>query len=301
MAYKIKDWEKFQHFKDRKPPWVKLYRDILDDPDWHELDGDSAKALVSLWLIASEDNTKTGALPDIKTLAFRLRVKESVAIQLLNRLSRFLIQDDINMISERYHVDIPETETETETETDKKGYTNVYPKKAGSSVKKPKAKALEPDLPSWMPVEAWNDYCEYRGRGFTPKAKNLAIAKLERFWNDGHDVEVVLNNSVMNGWRGLFEPKPQSNFQSNQSKKKPNNADIIDIAINAGREYSAAFSTPPQGNHYGQNPTDQNPPPASRVILTDEERAAARAESERLDQEFIDGLNAAYEAESGRA
>ena len=39
MTYRIKGWVKFQHFKDRRPPWIKLYRDILEDPDWHDLDG----------------------------------------------------------------------------------------------------------------------------------------------------------------------------------------------------------------------------------------------------------------------
>ena len=61
---RIKGFSKLQQFKDRSPPWVKLYRDILDDPDWHELDGESAKTLVMLWLIASEDETKQGLLPD---------------------------------------------------------------------------------------------------------------------------------------------------------------------------------------------------------------------------------------------
>ncbi len=42
MTYRIKGWVKFQHFKDRRPPWIKLYRDILEDPDWHDLDGDTA-------------------------------------------------------------------------------------------------------------------------------------------------------------------------------------------------------------------------------------------------------------------
>jgi hypothetical protein len=33
MTYRVKDWTKFQHFKDRRPPWIKLYRDILDNRD----------------------------------------------------------------------------------------------------------------------------------------------------------------------------------------------------------------------------------------------------------------------------
>jgi hypothetical protein len=31
VTIRIKNWAQFQHFKDRKPPWVKLYRDLLDD------------------------------------------------------------------------------------------------------------------------------------------------------------------------------------------------------------------------------------------------------------------------------
>ena len=109
---KIKNWSKFQHFKDRKPPWVKLYRDVLDDLEWHELDPLASKVLVMCWLIASEDD---GRLPNTKTLAFRLRMSEKQTLDCLNKLSHWLEQDDINTISEQYQVDGLETETETET------------------------------------------------------------------------------------------------------------------------------------------------------------------------------------------
>jgi len=102
MRYKVKNWAKHQHFKDRTPPWIKLYRDILDDPDWHDLDGESAKILVSIWLIASEDETKEGFLPDARKLAFRLRIKTSQLETALNRLSNWLICVDIEPISPRY-------------------------------------------------------------------------------------------------------------------------------------------------------------------------------------------------------
>jgi hypothetical protein len=52
---------------------VKLYRDLLDDMEWHQLEPRAAKALVMLWLIASEND---GQLPEAKTLAFRLRTTE---------------------------------------------------------------------------------------------------------------------------------------------------------------------------------------------------------------------------------
>lgn len=123
MTIYIKNWAKHQHFKDRTPPWIKLYREILEDPDWHELDGDAAKTLVGLWLIASEDEGKTGALPSLKKMAFRLRVNESQLKQTLIKLSEWLILDDDAVITERYHGDAPERETETKLEKEEEKAT----------------------------------------------------------------------------------------------------------------------------------------------------------------------------------
>lgn len=121
---RIKNWTKFQHFKDRRPPWVKLYRDILDDLEWHELDPLAAKVLVMLWLIASEDD---GRIPDTKTLAFRLRLTEIKTKEIVSKLSHWMEQDDINVISTRYQVDLPERETETETKKEKKATVVACP------------------------------------------------------------------------------------------------------------------------------------------------------------------------------
>jgi len=120
MVYRIKGWHKFQHFKDRKPPWVKLYRDVLDDMDWHELDPVAAKALVMMWLIASEDD---GRLPDEKKLAFRLRVSENSMKSIISKLHHWLEQDDINAISDGHQDDGLETETEEERDTEKETKT----------------------------------------------------------------------------------------------------------------------------------------------------------------------------------
>lgn len=109
---RIKNWGEFQHFKDRTPPWIKLYRNILDDPNWHELSGECAKTLTMLWLIASEDKNHEGYLPDIKTISFRLRQSEQKTRAHLAQLNHWLIDDDISVISERYQLDTPETETE---------------------------------------------------------------------------------------------------------------------------------------------------------------------------------------------
>lgn len=98
IVYKIKNWPKFQHFKDRNPIWIKLYREILDDYDINLLSSDAFKFLIQLWLVASEDPTQEGNLPDIEKLSFRLRVNKNKCLDLLKQLDSFLIstehQDD---------------------------------------------------------------------------------------------------------------------------------------------------------------------------------------------------------------
>jgi hypothetical protein len=113
MTYRIKNWSKFQHFKDRRPPWIKLYRDLLDDLEWFELDPVSSKNLINFWLIASEFN---GELPSIEILAFRLRLKKQEVTAILSKLSHWMEQDDNSTISTRYQSDSTERETETEIE-----------------------------------------------------------------------------------------------------------------------------------------------------------------------------------------
>ena len=96
---KVKNWKKFQHFKDRRPPWIKLYRDLIDDKDWHSLDARVCKTLVLIWLIASEDVDMEGKLPCLDKLAFRLRMPESELAKVIRELTEWLEQDDAKEIS----------------------------------------------------------------------------------------------------------------------------------------------------------------------------------------------------------
>ena len=58
---KIKNWRKFQHYDKRKPLWIKLYRDILDDIRIHKLSDGAFRFLINLILLASEE---FGELPE---------------------------------------------------------------------------------------------------------------------------------------------------------------------------------------------------------------------------------------------
>lgn len=62
-------------------------------------------------------------------------------------------------------------------------------------------------LPSWMPLAAWDAYVEMRKkirRPMTERAKELAVLRLDKLRQAGHDPEAVLDQSVFNSWQGLF-------------------------------------------------------------------------------------------------
>ena len=176
----IRNWKKFQHFKDRKPPWVKLYRDILDDLDWHELDATASKVLIMCWLIASEDD---GRLPPVKTLAFRLRMSEKHTNDCLNKLSHWLEQDDISVISDRYQSDSLETETETETKKEKKATSVAMPDGISQSV--------------------WEDFKTLRKAKKAPVTQRVIDGMQEQADLAGWTLEKAMEECCIRGWQSF--------------------------------------------------------------------------------------------------
>jgi hypothetical protein len=54
MSLTPKNWDTFQHYKDRAPAWIKLHRGLLDDYEFSRLPLASRALAPLLWLLASE-------------------------------------------------------------------------------------------------------------------------------------------------------------------------------------------------------------------------------------------------------
>jgi len=110
MSYKIKNWDKFQHYKNRCPPWVKLHSHILNDNKFMALADASKCLLMLLWILASENGGEV--TDDQEELCFRLRKKKVDLKPLIS--SGFLV---LQAAASTVLADaVPETEGETETE-----------------------------------------------------------------------------------------------------------------------------------------------------------------------------------------
>lgn len=90
MRLRPKNWDSFQHYKDRRPAWIKLHHTLVEDKAFCSLKGEDGKYLVLLWLIASED---CGYLPPNSELAWRLRMSEKQVEQLIARLQTWFVFD----------------------------------------------------------------------------------------------------------------------------------------------------------------------------------------------------------------
>ena len=177
---RIKNWSHFQHFKDRRPPWIKLYREILDDMEWHNLDPLASKVLVMCWLIASESD---GQLPDIRTLAFRLRMSEKQTSDCVSKLYHWLEQDDINVISSRYQDDAPETERETETEKRQKATVVATPEGVSQSV--------------------WDDFVKHRKAKKAQVTQTVIDGITKEAKKAGWPLEDALKETILRNWQSF--------------------------------------------------------------------------------------------------
>lgn len=89
---------------------------------------------------------------------------------------------------------------------------------------KPKPPTVVESIPPWVNPSAWAAYCELRRRKRAPMtdhALGLIFGKLDEWRAKGHDPTEVLNNSIQNGWTGIFEPK--DNESGGRSGTKNNN------------------------------------------------------------------------------
>lgn len=95
--------------------------------------------------------------------------------------------------------------------------------------KSPKPASFDPagvDLPEWLSVSVWKSWVDYRRDLKKPiksqQTVTQAINLLERCKCSGYQPEEIINQSIANGWQGLFEPKIAKQTPRAQSRVSEN-------------------------------------------------------------------------------
>lgn len=115
---KTKNWSRFQHYRGRRPPWIKLHRGLLDDVTFSRLPDASRALAPMLWLIASE--SQNGDIDmTLSDLSYRLRMINSDFVSAFKPLifARYFSCDEIDASKPlSLHKQNGASERETETE-----------------------------------------------------------------------------------------------------------------------------------------------------------------------------------------
>ena len=113
--FSVKNFERFQHYKDSSPPWIKFHNSTLDDYDFGRLPDASKWHLAAIWLLASRYENR---IPyDAEWIAKRINATSAVDLDLLIS-SGFIVVEQARSkpLARRKQTAMPETERETEAE-----------------------------------------------------------------------------------------------------------------------------------------------------------------------------------------
>ena len=204
---RIKNWAEFQHYRTRRPPWIKLHRGLLDDHGWHRLPETSRAVGPMLWLLASEH--ADGVIPyDLEAIAFRLHMTGDKVDAALGPLigAGFLIEehDASEPLAGRKQPASPESERESESEAEgeREARAHEAPKKIPEV--RPRAAAslragsglAQPIQEGWQPGDADRAWAAKARPDLTP---SLLEAETERFRN-----HAIGNNRLAHDWGHLW-------------------------------------------------------------------------------------------------
>jgi hypothetical protein len=96
--YELINWEEYQHYKNRKPIWIKLYQDILTSPTWIFCDDQTKALMVAIMLLAARTNNRVPASLEYIQTAGNLKKKPNLK-SLVNTGFMRLVRCDSELIA----------------------------------------------------------------------------------------------------------------------------------------------------------------------------------------------------------
>jgi hypothetical protein len=205
VRIEITKWEEFQHFKERDPIWIKLYRELRNKREWRMLPPAEAKCLVDIWMLASEQPEPGVIDLSIEDIAWEVRAKapEVHCWLLVLKGHRFIT------ITEGYQSDISTVSLarSREVEVEREKETEIEPRER-------KAKKRKMALPSdWLPNEGHHSQAKRDGL-------NVEL-ECDQF-RDHHTAK----GSVMLDWDAAFRTwlRNAKKFQARDSRRPDESA-----------------------------------------------------------------------------
>lgn len=193
----IKNWDRFQHYGDRVPPWIKLYNSLLENVEFASLPDHQKGQLVGIWLLASRLGGRIPNNPQF--VAGKINSTEKVDLDSLVR-SGFLVSPTPPSLEE-----------------------NKSKNKSKRALARGSTPTLAREVPEYIDLEVWYAFKEMRRvihRSLTKYGERRILNKLEVLKEQGEDPNEVLNQSIEKSWNGVFPVKKGLNGNGKKSDEQ---------------------------------------------------------------------------------
>jgi hypothetical protein len=242
MILQPKNWQSFQHYKDRAPAWIKLHRGLLNDFEFSRLPIASKALAPLLWVLASE--YQNGAIDaSLDEIAFRIHVTRDELDAGLNPLiaAGFFVSDSgvqrgaSKMLAEPEHdaselvrsATLEKEESRERGETESSAVASAprrddefeefwenYPKRDGANPKEPAAKLFRSAVKSGtdpQQIIAGIKRCRAveAGKIGTPYIPQAVKWLRDKRWND-YLAEAVTAEKAAEALQALHYARPES-------------------------------------------------------------------------------------------
>lgn len=189
---RVRSLGKYQHYRDRNPPWVKLHRELLEDYDFEQLpDATKAHAMLMLLLASRLENEIPN---DPEWIARKIGARSKVDIAKLLE-ARFL---------ETFGADCEHEASETLAESKQRALLEGEKRERRERGEESLSLPAKLDTPEFR--QAWTDYKAHRRESkmkpLGATATKTRLAELEKM-GPAASIEAI-RRSIANGWAGVF-------------------------------------------------------------------------------------------------
>ena len=205
----------------------------------------SKNPLSDKFYFATKEQTNKTASPCVdKQILVNSGVNISINNAKMNNEVNILAQDEANLkahSSPGEHFSV-----QTIKDTGKEAF--VQPERS----KKHLCANVEPiNLPDFIDAELFANFIQHRKeikKPLTPHARDLIIKKLSDFNSRGLDANKALENSIINGWQGVFEPRSNKfNYQKNSDLSNAHEVGALGLPLSVMSAWQQANTRKIQG------------------------------------------------------
>lgn len=75
----VRNWDKFQHYKNRNPPWIKLHTELLENYEFASLQDASKLLAICIWMLAARSDNRIPA--DVDWIKSKCNLKSKVDLE----------------------------------------------------------------------------------------------------------------------------------------------------------------------------------------------------------------------------